>query len=72
LRYAHVDRKELFEAAGRLEELAGATDERPASPAPEVPSANARMDQPSPSGNVSSESERPHGRRRRRRRRRRR
>src|SRR5919198_1293015 len=29
-RYAHVDRKELFEAAGRLEQLAASLDEPPA------------------------------------------
>jgi integrase/recombinase XerC len=36
-RYAHVDRKELFEAAGRLEELAVATDKAPTPPDLEVP-----------------------------------
>jgi integrase/recombinase XerC len=71
-RYAHVDREELFEAAGRLEELAVAGAERPAPRDAEVPSANARLDQPSPSDGVSSESDLPHRRPRRRRRRRRR
>jgi integrase/recombinase XerC len=70
-RYAHVDRKELFEAAGRLEKLAVAADEPHAPPDLGVPSANARLDQPSPSDDASNESERPHRRRRRRRRRRR-
>ena len=72
VRYAHVDREELFEAAGRLEELAVAGAERPAPRDAEVPSANARLDQPSPSDGVSSESDLPHRRPRRRRRRRRR
>jgi hypothetical protein len=45
--YAHVDREELFEAAGRLEALAVAADEWPAPRDPEEPSANARLDQPS-------------------------
>jgi integrase/recombinase XerC len=36
VRYAHVERKELFEAAGRLEELAVAVDEPPALPDLEV------------------------------------
>jgi integrase/recombinase XerC len=70
-RYAHVDRKELFEAAGRLEKLAVAADEPHAPPDLGVPSANARLNQPSPSDDASNESERPHRRRRRRRRRRR-
>jgi integrase/recombinase XerC len=71
-RYAHVDRKELFEAAGRLESLAVAADEAPAPPPDiELPSASSRLDQPSRSNDASNESERPHRRRRRRRRRRR-
>jgi integrase/recombinase XerC len=63
-RYAHVDRDELFGAAGRLEQLA-TPQEEPA--APDGP------DQPSATGNGSddppSDSERPRRRRRRRRRR---
>jgi integrase/recombinase XerC len=68
-RYAHVDRKELFEAAGRLEELAVAGD--PRSPNVEPSPDTARSDQPSASGDVSTEPDRRPRRRRRRRRRRR-
>jgi integrase/recombinase XerC len=67
-RYAHVDRKELFEAAGRLEELAVAGD--PRSPNVEPSPDTARSDQPSASGDVSTEPDRRPRRRRRRRRRR--
>jgi integrase len=63
-RYAHVDRDELFDAAGRLEQLAAPREE---------PGAPAELDQPSATGEGSdqppSESERPRPRGRRRRRR---
>src|SRR6266508_4372663 len=63
-RYAHVDRDELFAAAGRLEQLAVPREE---------PGAPAELDQPSAtrddSDRPSSDSERPRRRRRRRRRR---
>jgi integrase/recombinase XerC len=65
-RYAHVDRDELFDAAGRLEQLAVPMDE----------SAPAESDHPSASGDDSgeslSETDRPRTRRRCRRKRRRR
>jgi integrase/recombinase XerC len=70
VRYAHVDRKELFEAAGRLEEIAVAGEPR-ASPNVEPSPDTARSDQPSASGEVSTEPDRRRPRRRRRRRRRR-
>jgi hypothetical protein len=60
-RYAHVEREELFEAAGRLERLA--VPEEPAEP---EQSAAAGDD----SGSLPSESTQPRRRRRRRRRRR--
>jgi integrase/recombinase XerC len=67
-RYAHVDRKELFEAAGRLEELAVRVDEAPNAH-------DTRPDQSSASeersDDASTDSERPRHRRRRRRRHRR-
>jgi integrase/recombinase XerC len=74
-RYAHVDRDELFAAAGRLEQRAVPWEVR--EPPPDVESArDARADQPSApdnrSGDASTESERPRRRRRRRGRRRRR
>jgi integrase/recombinase XerC len=63
-RYAHVDRDELFDAAGRLEQLAAPRDK---------PGAPAELDQPSPTGDgsdhPSSDAQRPRRRRRRRRRR---
>ncbi len=63
-RYAHVDRDELFDAAGRLEQLAAPRGE---------PSAPAELDQPSAtsdgSDHPSSDAERPRRRGRRRRRR---
>ncbi len=63
-RYAHVDRDELFAAAGRLEQLAAPREE---------PGAPAELDQPSPTGDASDhaprDSERPRRRGRRRRRR---
>jgi len=63
-RYAHVDRKELFGAAGRLEQLAAPWEEA------EAP---AELDQPSATGEGSdhtpSEAKRPRRRGRRRRRR---
>jgi len=63
-RYAHVDRDELFAAAGRLEQLAAPRGE---------PSAPAELDQPSTTRDCSdqrpSDAERPRRRRRRRRRR---
>jgi hypothetical protein len=74
-RYAHVDRDELYDAAGRLEQLA---DPREGSVArPDVDSAgDAQPDHPSASdngpGDVSTESKRPRRRRGRRRRGRRR
>jgi len=59
-RYAHVDRRELFEAAGRLEQLAAPCEE----PAP--------PDTPEEPRDTGTRSDRPHrGRRRGRRRRRR-
>jgi integrase/recombinase XerC len=71
-RYAHVERDELFEAAGRLEELAVAEGESrgPADvePAPDT----AQSGLPSASGEASSEPDRRRRRRRRRGRRRRR
>jgi integrase/recombinase XerC len=72
-RYAHVDRKELFEAAGRLEQLAASIDEPPA-PVDISTAGDAGPDQcpaldASP-GLASTESERPRRRRRRHRRRR--
>jgi len=71
-RYAHVDRDELFAAAGRLEQLAVPQTESAAPP--DVHSAAAdRPGQPFASGDssehASSESERPRRRRSRRRRR---
>jgi hypothetical protein len=69
-RYAHVDRKELFEAAGRLEELAAPAEESEA--AADVQSAGSTRPDSSQSGDVPDEhairSQAP-GRRRRRRRR---
>jgi integrase/recombinase XerC len=63
-RYAHVDRKELFAAAGRLEQLAAPREEA---------GAPAELDQPSATRDDSdqrpSDAERPRRRRRRRRRR---
>jgi integrase/recombinase XerC len=61
-RYAHVDREELFEAAGRLEQLATPSEE-PAEPDP--PPASHEQEAP------QSGSDRPRRRRRHRRRRRR-
>ena len=72
-RYAHVDRDELFAAAGRLEQLAVSVDEPPAPPNIES-GAVAQPDQSSEStertDDAPTESERPRRRRRRRRRRR--
>ena len=62
-RYAHVDREELFEAAGRLEQLAAPSEERAARDASEEPGGS----EVPPIG-----SDRPRRRRRRGRRRRRR
>ncbi len=63
-RYAHVDRKELFAAAGRLEQLAAPREEA---------RAPAELDQPSATGDGSdhtpSDAKRPRRRGRRRRRR---
>jgi integrase/recombinase XerC len=63
-RYAHVDRDELHDAAGRLEQLAAPREE---------PEARAELDQPSATRDDSdqppSDAERPRRRRRRRRRR---
>jgi integrase/recombinase XerC len=59
-RYAHVDRDELFDAAGRLEELAAPADE-PGDPIP--------IPDPRPADASPGYSEQPHRRRRRRRRR---
>jgi integrase len=47
-RYAHIDREELFEAAGRLEQLATATDAPRAPPDPVPASDGAPSDPPSP------------------------
>jgi integrase/recombinase XerC len=70
-RYAHVDRDELFAAAGRLEQLAVPGDEQ-AAPADVQSAGDARPDQSSASGestdDASTQSERPCRRRRRRRR----
>jgi integrase len=71
-RYAHVDRKELFEAAGRLEELAVRAEETCAPPNVESAPPIARPDQRLASDDDSTDSERPRRRRRHRRRRRRR
>lgn len=59
-RYAHVDREELFAAAGRLEQLAAASEER------------AAPDRPAEPGDRDARVSRPDQPRRRRRRRRRR
>jgi hypothetical protein len=71
-RYAHVDRNELFEAAGRLEELAVAGEEAQAPSSVEPASDTAQSDQPSASseattdaGRRSRRGRRRHGRRRR-------
>jgi integrase/recombinase XerC len=58
-RYAHVDRDELFDAAGRLEQLAAPSEERAT---PDRPAASSDPDAP------PSESDQPRRRRRRRRR----
>jgi hypothetical protein len=47
-RYAHVDREELFEAAGRLEQLATVTEARRAPPGPVAASDVAPSNPPSP------------------------
>jgi integrase/recombinase XerC len=67
-RYAHVDRDELFAAAGRLEQLAVAEGES-AAPVDVQPAGEARPDRSSASDDASPESARPRRRRRRRRRR---
>jgi integrase/recombinase XerC len=73
-RYAHVDCKELFEAAGRLEQLAASMDEPPA-PVDISTAGDALPDQcPALDASpdlASTEAERPRRRHRRRRRRRR-
>jgi integrase/recombinase XerC len=73
-RYAHVDREELFAAAGRLEQLAVSRDE-PSAP-PDTAGGDAHPDQSSASedrtDDAPTESERPRRRRRGRRGRRRR
>jgi len=73
-RYAHVDRDELFAAAGRLEQLAAPMDEPPA-PVDTRSAGDAEPDQSSSPDaspdDASTESGRPSRRRRRRRRRRR-
>ena len=69
-RYAHVDREELFAAAGRLEELAVPGQES-AVPVDVQLAVEARPEQSSASNDASTKSERPQRRRRRRRRRRR-
>jgi integrase/recombinase XerC len=63
-RYAHVDRQELYDAAGRLEQLAVARTEAEAPVEPEQSSEPADG-----SGDAPNESDRSHRRRRRRRRR---
>jgi integrase len=68
-RYAHVDRQELFEAAGRLEALAVPRDGARARSEAEPASHAARSHQPSTSGEETAEP--TPGRRRRRRRHRR-
>jgi integrase/recombinase XerC len=70
VRYAHVDRKELFEAADRLEELAVRAEGPPAATDVESEPDNARPDRPSRSDDASADPDRPRRRRRRRRRRR--
>lgn len=73
--YAHVDRDELFAAAGRLEQLAVPREES-AAPADVQPTGEVRPDQPSASedgsDDTSTKLEGPRRRRSRRRRRRRR
>jgi integrase/recombinase XerC len=70
-RYAHVDRKELFEAAGRLEQLATPAEEPRAPPDLVTASDSAQSALPSPTGGRPASSERPRRRRSRRRRHRR-
>jgi integrase/recombinase XerC len=65
-RYAHVDREELFEAAGRLEQLAIAAEEPSARP-DLVKASDSQSDLPSPTGDRPASSERPPRRRSRRR-----
>jgi site-specific recombinase XerD len=67
-RYAHVDRDELFDAAGRLEQLAAPVDDEPKSESAQ-PNESPASDEHS---DASSDSSRPRRRRRHRRRRRRR
>jgi integrase-like protein len=66
-RYAHVDRKELFEAAGRLEQLATPAEE-PRAPPDLVTASDSAQSGPSPTGGRPASSERPRRRRSRRRR----
>jgi hypothetical protein len=64
-RYAHVDRDELFAAAGRLEQLAVVEGES-AAPVDVQPAGEAPPDRSSASDDASPESARPRRRRRRR------
>jgi integrase/recombinase XerD len=66
-RYAHVDREELFEAAGRLEQLATEANEPRAPPDLVAASDSAPSDPPSPIGDPPSSPERSRPRRGRRR-----
>jgi integrase len=65
-RYAHVDREELFHAAGRLEKLAVARDQPRAPPSVELTPNTARSDEPSASGETAVEPATGRPRRRRR------
>jgi integrase/recombinase XerC len=65
-RYAHVDREELFEAAGRLEELAVPRREPRAPPDVEPAPSTARSDELSAAGETTSEPAPGRPRRRRR------
>lgn len=71
-RYAHVDREELFEAAGRLEALAVTGDEPRAPPGVDLSPDTTQSDQSPASDETSTEPDRrhrrgrrPHGRHRR-------
>jgi integrase/recombinase XerC len=67
VRYAHVDRKELFEAAGRLEQVATLAEEPRAPPDLVTASDSAESGLPSPTGGRPASSERLRRRRSRRR-----
>jgi integrase/recombinase XerC len=69
-RYAHVDRNELHDAAGRLEELAVPTEESSTTKGDSGPN-EAQPDRPSRASNAAANADRRRHRRRHRRRRRR-